>query len=37
VASLSSTLSVPLDQEYCWMWENKASAPAAVAFKLKRS
>jgi Cu/Ag efflux protein CusF len=37
VASLSSTLSVPLDQDYCWMWENKASAPAVVALKLKRS
>jgi Cu/Ag efflux protein CusF len=36
VASLNGTLTVPVDQEYCWMWENKAASPASIALRLKR-
>jgi hypothetical protein len=34
--SLDGTLSVPVDQDYCWMWENKGSTPASIVLSLKR-
>ena len=36
VASLDGTLSVPIDQGYCWMWENKSSTPASAVLTLHR-
>ena len=28
------TLTVPLDQDYCWMWVNKSSVPIPLQVKL---
>lgn len=36
VAALDGTLVLPLDQDYCWMWTNKTTAPAALAVRLQR-
>ena len=35
-ASLEGTLTVPVDQDYCWMWENKGGTPAAIDIALQR-
>jgi hypothetical protein len=37
VSSLDGTLAVPVDQDYCWMWENKGSATAPLSLTLRRS
>jgi hypothetical protein len=34
--SLDGTLAVQVDQDYCWMWENKGSKPAAIEIALRR-
>ena len=36
VASAKDTLDAKVDQDYCWMWSNKSSAPATVMVKLQR-
>jgi hypothetical protein len=36
VASLEGELRVALDQDYCWMWENKGAARAEVRLSLNR-
>ncbi len=36
VASAKDTLDTKVDQDYCWMWTNKSSAPATVMVKLRR-
>ena len=35
-ASLEGELKVPVDHDYCWMWENKAVAATTVTVKLRR-
>ena len=35
-ASLEGELKVSVDHDYCWMWENKASAATTVTVKLRR-
>lgn len=37
VASASGTLSVSLDQDYCWMWSNKSAQPAEVDVQLRQT
>jgi hypothetical protein len=37
VSQLSGELDVKLNQDYCWMWTNKGTAPAALSIDLKRS
>ena len=32
----SGTLRVALDQDYCWMWSNKAGAPVPLRLNLSR-
>jgi hypothetical protein len=34
--SMDGTLAVPVDQDYCWMWENKGSTPAPISLTLRR-
>jgi len=34
--SLSGKLTVPADQDYCWMWENKSDASASIALRMRR-
>ena len=36
VARLNAELSVPGDQDYCWMWTNKHDAPVALELSLIR-
>lgn len=36
VAKDSGTLAVDLDQDYCWMWSNKATTQASLKLVLKR-
>ena len=36
VASAKDTLDTKIDQDYCWMWSNKSSAPATIMVKLQR-
>ena len=36
VSSLNGTLSVPVDQDYCWMWENEGAFPAPLSLTLRR-
>ena len=35
-ASLKGSLNVPVDQDYCWMWESKGSEPAPLTLSLRR-
>ena len=35
-ASLDGELKVPVDQDYCWMWENKSSTSAPLTVSLHR-
>lgn len=35
-ASLQGELRVPVDQDYCWMWENKTGGPGSVVVVLHR-
>jgi hypothetical protein len=34
--SMDGTLAVPVDQDCCWMWENKGSTPAPISLTLRR-
>ena len=34
--SLQGELKVPVDQDYCWVWENRAAGPGSVAIVLHR-
>ena len=36
VATAKDTLVTKIDQDYCWMWSNKSSAPAIILVKLQR-
>lgn len=36
VASSDGELQVPVDQDYCWMWDNKTSAKATLMVTLHR-
>ena len=36
IASASGLLSVPLDQDYCWMWSNRSTETITVELSLKR-
>ncbi len=36
VATAKDTLVTKIDQDYCWMWSNKSSAPATILVKLQR-
>ena len=35
VSDASGELTVAMDQDYCWMWTNRAGPPARVALKLR--
>lgn len=37
VASADGTLSVPADQDYCWMWSNRSSQPIDIDVNLKQA
>lgn len=36
VARLQGELNVDVDQDYCWMWTNKAKTPARLSLALKK-
>lgn len=36
VASATGKLAVPIDQDYCWMWTNKAGKSAQLLVNLQR-
>ena len=36
VATAKDTLATKIEQDYCWMWSNKSSAPAIILVKLQR-
>jgi hypothetical protein len=36
VSSLEGTLTVPVDQDYCWMWENEGTLSAPLSLTLRR-
>ncbi|RQP21800.1 hypothetical protein [Piscinibacter terrae] len=36
VASSDGELQVPVDQDYCWMWDNKTSAKSTLMVTLHR-
>ncbi|WP_128000979.1 hypothetical protein [Piscinibacter defluvii] len=36
LAGASGRLKVALDQDYCWMWTNKAGQPVTLQFLLER-
>ena len=36
-ASAEGTLSVALDQDYCWMWSNRSLQPIDIEVDLKRA
>lgn len=36
VAELSGELKVPVDQDYCWMWSNKAGVATSLSVRLQR-
>ena len=37
VAGADGTLSVPRDQDYCWMWSNRSAQPVDIEVNLKLS
>jgi len=37
VARADGTLSVPADQDYCWMWSNRSSQPIDIDVNLKQA
>lgn len=37
VSEEAGTLTVPLDQDFCWMWSNRSDAPIAINIRLKRA
>lgn len=36
-SSLDGSLTAPLQQDYCWMWENKGVAPALIRLTMRRA
>ena len=36
VATAKDTLDAKIAQDYCWMWSNKAAAPATFTVRLQR-
>ena len=36
IASAEGNLTIPVDQDYCWMWTNKSAQPIEVEVQLKR-
>ncbi len=36
VAAAKDTLETRIEQDYCWMWSNKSSAPATFTIRLQR-
>lgn len=36
IASAESTLAVPLDQDFCWMWSNRGATPVEIELSLNR-
>jgi hypothetical protein len=36
IASAESTLVVPLDQDFCWMWSNRGATPIEIELNLSR-
>jgi len=36
VANAESTLVVPLDQDFCWMWSNRGATPIEIELNLSR-
>jgi hypothetical protein len=36
VSALAGQLTVPLDQDYCWMWSNKARVSIRVSLSMQR-
>ena len=36
VAAAKDTLMTKIDQDYCWMWSNKSTAPSRFTIKLQR-
>jgi len=36
VVAAKDTLATKIDQDYCWMWSNKSTAPATIVVKLQR-
>ena len=37
IASADGTLAVPLDQDFCWMWSNRAAQPVDIEINLKQA
>jgi Cu/Ag efflux protein CusF len=37
VAALTGTLVVPVDQDYCWMWENRSAQTVTLALSLAKT
>ena len=37
VASAEGSLVAPLDQDFCWMWTNRAAQPLDLELKLKQA
>ena len=35
-AAAQGQLKVPVDQDYCWMWTNKTTAPVKLTLSLRR-
>jgi hypothetical protein len=35
-ASMEGTLAVAVEQDYCWMWQNKRGTPASIVLSLQR-
>ena len=36
IAAHGARFTVPLDHDYCWMWQNKTGQPAAIDVHLRR-
>ena len=36
VRESQGTLDVRIEQDYCWMWSNKGTAPAAIAVEMSK-
>ena len=37
IATAEGTLDVSIDQDYCWMWSNKSSAPVTVKVHVSKT
>ena len=37
VSGANGSLSVPMDQDYCWMWSNRSAQPIDIEVNLKQA